>query len=106
MYFMQLSLYTLMYLRNTHASRHGIDIGDTEILVYACPMSGRRFEMAGGGQGRITLEKQWRKVLLFIASCYNLNQLSADIKIYNYKIKTRLHIMIVHIIVFVIRNWI
>ena len=52
--------------------------------------------MAGGGQGRITLEKQWRKVLLFIASCYNLNQLSADIKIYNYKIKTRLHIMIVH----------
>ena len=49
-------------IKNTHAGRHGIEIGDTDILVYACPMSGRRYEMAGGGSGRITLEKQWRKV--------------------------------------------
>ena len=44
-------------IKSRYSSRYGIEIGGTEILVHACAMSGRRYEMAAS-RGRITLEKQ------------------------------------------------
>jgi len=66
-------------IRNVYGTRHGIEIGETEIVVYACSMSGRRYEMAGGNRGRITLEKQWRKD----PQPFALQTVVADIPVHN-----------------------
>ena len=42
-------------------------------------MSGRRYEMAGGNRGRITLEKQWRKD----PQPFALQTVVADIPVHN-----------------------
>lgn len=40
--------------------RLGVDVGETEILVHACLMTGRRYIFAS--QGKLSLEKQWSDV--------------------------------------------
>ena len=41
--------------------RYGVSVGRTDIIVHACPMSGRKFVMTQT-KGRITLEKQWHHI--------------------------------------------
>ena len=65
-------------IKNKYNSRYGIQIGETDILVHACPMSGRRYEM-GAVKGRITLEKQWHKNQQF----HPLQTVVADIQVHD-----------------------
>jgi len=69
-------------IRSRYSSRYGIEIGSTDILIHACPMSGRRYEMASTG-GRITLEKQWHKTSQF----YPLQTVVADIPVHDASLK-------------------
>lgn len=57
--------------------RLGIDIGDTEILVFACPIIGRQYVY--GAQGRMTLEKQWSQVV----QAYSYQVTLHDITVHN-----------------------
>lgn len=63
-------------IKSRYLSRYGVEIGTTEILVHACPMAGRRYEMAAT-RGRITLEKQWHKT----QQLYPLHTVVADIPV-------------------------
>lgn len=44
-------------LRSRYANRWGIDIGKTQVLLYATPIVGRKYVYTQSG--RVTLEKQW-----------------------------------------------
>ncbi|XP_029664328.1 5'-3' exoribonuclease 1 isoform X1 [Formica exsecta] len=44
-------------IRDTHMSRLGIDIGDTNVLFYARTYLGNKYIF--GVQGKVTIEKQW-----------------------------------------------
>ncbi|XP_072036606.1 5'-3' exoribonuclease 1-like [Amphiura filiformis] len=44
-------------ISETYLKRKGVKIGRTEVLVYACPLMGRRYTC--GHNSVITLEKQW-----------------------------------------------
>ena len=72
-------------LRNRFTARYGIEIGESEILVHACPMSGRKYEVGGGrgGGARITLEKQWHKT----EQLYPLQSVVADIPVHDASFK-------------------
>lgn len=43
-----------------YATRWGVEVGETRVLVQACPIMGRKF--AYTQSGRVTLEKQWTPV--------------------------------------------
>nr|XP_039266984.1 5'-3' exoribonuclease 1-like isoform X1 [Styela clava] len=53
----QIFLQDLDSLSESYIGRRGIDVGETEFLVYAQPLLGRKYVC--GEQGQITLEKQW-----------------------------------------------
>lgn len=44
---------------HSHKSRLGIELGDVEVIVHACPIMGRQYVY--GAQGKMTLEKQWNE---------------------------------------------
>lgn len=50
----------LFLFRNRYANRWGVDIGTTHILVYAAPITGRKYVYTQNG--RVTLEKQWSPI--------------------------------------------
>ncbi|XP_012251889.2 5'-3' exoribonuclease 1 isoform X2 [Athalia rosae] len=64
-------------ISETYMSRLGVEIGETEILVYACLMTGRRYIF--GNQGKISLEKQWAEV----PSVFPLQATVRDIAVYD-----------------------
>jgi len=47
-------------IQHRYKDRFGVEVGETQILVHACVMSGRQFVF--GNKGRISLEKQWAKI--------------------------------------------
>ena len=49
--------YNINYSFDRYHDRWGVEVGRTEIIVYACPMTGRKYIC--GSHGNITLEKQW-----------------------------------------------
>ncbi|XP_050708654.1 5'-3' exoribonuclease 1-like isoform X2 [Eriocheir sinensis] len=57
--------------------RWGVDVGDIHILIYATPMTGRKY--VAGPSGRMTLEKTWSKVV----QPYCLQTLVKDIGVHN-----------------------
>lgn len=52
-----MNLFELTYLLYRYATRWGVEIGHTNVLVYATPIIGRKYIFTQSG--RITLEKQW-----------------------------------------------
>ena len=49
--------YIMNYPLYRYHDRRGVEVGRTEIVVYACPMTGRKYVC--GSHGNIALEKQW-----------------------------------------------
>ncbi len=47
-------------IKGRYASRWGVDIGQTKILIYATPITGRKYVYTQSG--RVTLEKQWSTI--------------------------------------------
>ncbi|XP_032782787.2 5'-3' exoribonuclease 1 isoform X1 [Daphnia magna] len=47
-------------IRTRYANRWGVDIGTTHILIYAAPITGRKYVYTQNG--RVTLEKQWSPI--------------------------------------------
>lgn len=58
-----------------YAIRWGVDIGETQVIVHACPIVGRKYGFTQSS--RVTLEKQWSP----IASAYALQATVKDIKV-------------------------
>ncbi|EZA57402.1 hypothetical protein DMN91_008681 [Ooceraea biroi] len=52
-------------VKETHMTRLGIAIGDTEVLVYARLFTGYKYVF--GPQGKVAIEKQWQDLLTFHA---------------------------------------
>ncbi|XP_014226840.1 5'-3' exoribonuclease 1 isoform X1 [Trichogramma pretiosum] len=48
------------HIIENYKSRLGIEVGETEVLVHACPMVGRQYVYSS--QGKMTLEKQWNEI--------------------------------------------
>ncbi|KAK6965733.1 5p-3p exoribonuclease 1-like isoform X2 [Biomphalaria glabrata] len=44
-------------IKERHYDRFAIDVGNTEIIIYACPMTGKMYTF--GSKGTVTLEKQF-----------------------------------------------
>ncbi|XP_015607830.1 5'-3' exoribonuclease 1 isoform X2 [Cephus cinctus] len=65
------------HIAETYKMRMGIEIGETQLLVYACPIIGRRYVF--GSQGKMTLEKQWSEYPL----AYAYQCIVKDIQVFN-----------------------
>ncbi|KAG0722266.1 5'-3' exoribonuclease 1 [Chionoecetes opilio] len=65
------------FLMTHYHDRWGVNLGHTPILVYAAPMTGRKY--IPGPEGKMTLEKTWSKVV----QPYALQTLVKDISVYN-----------------------
>ncbi|XP_044577629.1 5'-3' exoribonuclease 1 isoform X2 [Cotesia glomerata] len=59
----------------SYKSRFGIDIGQTSMLIHACPISGRRYILSN--QGRLSLEKEWSSHPF----CYAYQTIVRDIEV-------------------------
>lgn len=46
-----------MFPFSSYKGRLGVDLGEIEVLIHACPMMGRQYVYTA--QGKMTLEKQW-----------------------------------------------
>ncbi|XP_050453967.1 5'-3' exoribonuclease 1 isoform X2 [Cataglyphis hispanica] len=67
-------------IRDTHMSRLGIDIGDTNVLLYARTYLGNKYIF--GVQGKVTIEKQWSD----FPTVYAYQTVVKDISVYSKKL--------------------
>ncbi|XP_046595171.1 5'-3' exoribonuclease 1 isoform X1 [Neodiprion lecontei] len=64
-------------ISENYMNRLGIDVGETDVLVHACLMTGRRYIF--GTQGKLSLEKQWSDV----PSAFALQATVGDIAVHD-----------------------
>ncbi|KAL6430823.1 hypothetical protein ACFW04_006974 [Cataglyphis niger] len=67
-------------IRDTHMSRLGIDIGDTNVLLYVRTYLGNKYIF--GVQGKVTIEKQWSD----FPTVYAYQTVVKDISVYSKKL--------------------
>ncbi|KYN27760.1 5'-3' exoribonuclease 1 [Trachymyrmex cornetzi] len=67
-------------VKELHMSRLGIDIGDTNVLLYARAFLGNKYVF--GVQGKVTIEKQWNDY----AAAYACQTVVKDISVYSKKL--------------------
>ncbi|XP_072761689.1 5'-3' exoribonuclease 1 isoform X2 [Anoplolepis gracilipes] len=67
-------------IRETHMSRLGIDIGDTDVLLYVRTYLGNKYIF--DGQGKVTMAKQWSD----FPTAYAYQTVVKDISVYSKKL--------------------
>lgn len=61
----------------SYATRMGIEVGETQVLVCVLPLLNRQYTY--GSQGKMTLEKVWSDIRVY----YPLQTIVRDLKLYN-----------------------